>query len=93
MVKVDVKCAVQGDVVLECIHLDGELSREVMMFRVMFNTAFVRSNMLMLGREDIDIMWDAKERFNKDFRVEVPGVQGRRKDRIAPTIAPSTGLG
>ncbi|KAJ4951080.1 hypothetical protein NE237_027912 [Protea cynaroides] len=33
-----------------------------MMFRFMFNTAFIRSNILMLNREEIDILWDAKDR-------------------------------
>jgi hypothetical protein len=41
------------------------------MFRVMFNTAFIRSNILILTRDDIDILWNAKERFPKDFRAEV----------------------
>ena len=41
------------------------------MFRIMFNTAFIRSNILILTREDIDIMWNAKERYPKDFRAEV----------------------
>ncbi|KAI3953811.1 hypothetical protein MKW98_017635 [Papaver atlanticum] len=42
-----------------------------MMFRLMFNTSFVRSNVLLLSREDIDILWDAKEQFPEDFKVEV----------------------
>ncbi|EFJ37653.1 hypothetical protein SELMODRAFT_74599 [Selaginella moellendorffii] len=71
VMKIDVQCAVQGDVVLECIHLDLESDREEMMFRVMFNTAFIRSNILMLNRDDIDILWNGKERFSKDFRAEV----------------------
>ena len=65
--KIDIQC----DVVLECIHLDADSDRETMMFRVMFNTAFIRSNILMLGSDDLDILWDAKERFPKDFRAEV----------------------
>ena len=71
MVKVNIHSRVQGDVVVECIHLDEDLVREEMMFRVMFHTAFVRSNILMLSRDDIDILWDAKEQFSKDFRSEV----------------------
>ncbi|KAL2631873.1 hypothetical protein R1flu_016559 [Riccia fluitans] len=71
VVKIDVQCPVQGDVVLECIHLDSETDREEMMFRVMFNTAFIRSNILILTRDDIDIMWNAKERFTREFRAEV----------------------
>ncbi|MCO5605782.1 hypothetical protein L7F22_059966 [Adiantum nelumboides] len=71
VVKIDIQCAVQGDVVLECIHLDVDSERETMMFRVVFNTAFIRSNILMLGSDDLDILWDAKERFSKDFRAEI----------------------
>lgn len=41
------------------------------MFRVMFHTAFVRSNMLMLNRDEVDVLWDAKDQFPKDFRAEV----------------------
>ncbi|XP_004296315.1 PREDICTED: formin-like protein 20-like [Fragaria vesca subsp. vesca] len=71
LVKMDICCCVQGDVVVECIHLYEDQVHEEMMFRVMFHTAFVRSNILMLSREDIDILWDAKEQFSKDFRSEV----------------------
>lgn len=71
LVKIDIHCHVQGDVVLECIHLSEDLVREEMMFRVMFHTAFVRSNILMLSRDEIDILWDAKDQFPKDFRFEV----------------------
>lgn len=71
LVKIDIHCHVQGDVVLECISLDNDLEREKMMFRVMFNTAFIRSNILMLNRDEIDILWDVKDHFPKNFRVEV----------------------
>lgn len=71
LVKIDIHCHIRGDVVLECISLDEDLQREIMMFRVMFNTAFIRSNILMLNRDELDILWDAKDRFPKDFRVEV----------------------
>ncbi|XP_024390582.1 formin-like protein 3 isoform X1 [Physcomitrium patens] len=71
VVKVDLQCPVRGDVVMECINLDYETDREEMMFRIMFNTAFIRSNILILTRDDIDIMWNAKERYPKDFRAEV----------------------
>jgi formin 2 len=70
-VKIDIRCRIQGDVVLECIHLDEDLVREEMMFRVMFHTAFVRANILMLIRDEIDTLWDAKDQFPKDFRAEV----------------------
>ncbi|KAF8393037.1 hypothetical protein HHK36_021278 [Tetracentron sinense] len=71
LVKIDIHCHIQGDIVLECISLDGDLEREEMMFRVMFNTAFIRSNILMLNRDEIDILWVARDRFPKDFRAEV----------------------
>ena len=70
-VKLNVGSYVQGDVVLECITLDADQEREEMMFRVMFNTAFIRSNILMLNRDEIDMMWDTKDRFPKEFRAEV----------------------
>ncbi|CAA2968032.1 formin 18 isoform X1 [Olea europaea subsp. europaea] len=47
------------------------MEREEMMFRVMFNTAFIRSNILILNGDEIDILWDAKHQFPKDFRAEV----------------------
>uniref|UniRef100_A0A6N2LX37 C2 tensin-type domain-containing protein n=1 Tax=Salix viminalis TaxID=40686 RepID=A0A6N2LX37_SALVM len=71
LVKIDIRCRIQGDVVLECIHLDEDLVREEIMFRVMFHTAFVRANILMLVRDEIDTLWDAKDQFPKDFRAEV----------------------
>ncbi|KAK9279209.1 hypothetical protein L1049_012887 [Liquidambar formosana] len=71
LVKIDIHCHIQGDIVLECISLDDDLEREEMMFRVMFNTAFIRSNILMLNRDEIDILWNAKDQFPKDFRAEV----------------------
>ncbi|XP_073131830.1 formin-like protein 14 isoform X2 [Henckelia pumila] len=71
VIKIDIQCLVQGDVVLECVHLDMDPEREVMMFRIMFNTAFIRSNILMLKCENLDIFWDAKARFPKAFRAEI----------------------
>lgn len=71
LVKFDIHCRVLGDVVLECISLDDDLEREEMMFRVMFNSAFIRSNILILNRDEIDILWNAKDQFPKDFRAEV----------------------
>ncbi|XP_073051904.1 formin-like protein 14 isoform X1 [Primulina eburnea] len=71
VIKIDIQCLVQGDVVLECVHLDMDPEREVMMFRIMFNTAFIRSNILMLNCENLDILWDSKARFPKAFRAEI----------------------
>ncbi|RYQ94274.1 hypothetical protein Ahy_B08g089162 [Arachis hypogaea] len=70
-VGIDIYCCVQGDVVLECIHLSEDLVHEEMMFRIMFHTAFVHSNILILRRDDIDVVWDSKEQFPKDFEAEV----------------------
>ncbi|XP_019152702.1 PREDICTED: LOW QUALITY PROTEIN: formin-like protein 14 [Ipomoea nil] len=71
VIKIDIQCLVQGDVVLECVHLDLDPEREVMMFRIMFNTAFIRSNILMLSSDNLDILWDSKGRYPKGFRAEV----------------------
>ncbi|EEF46880.1 formin-like protein 18 isoform X2 [Ricinus communis] len=71
LIKLDIHCHVQGDVVMECIHVESDLEREQMIFRVMFNTAFIRSNILMLNSEEIDMLWNVKDQFPKDFRAEV----------------------
>ncbi|OMO90913.1 Actin-binding FH2/DRF autoregulatory [Corchorus olitorius] len=71
LIKIDINCHIQGDVVFECINLHDDMEREVMIFRVVFNTAFIRSNILMLNRDEIDIMWDAKEQFPREFRAEI----------------------
>ncbi|XP_057985562.1 formin-like protein 18 isoform X2 [Hevea brasiliensis] len=71
LIKIDIHCHIQGDVVMECISVDSDLEREHMMFRVMFNTAFIRSNILMLNRDEIDTLWNVKDQFPKDFRAEV----------------------
>ncbi|KAI4335559.1 hypothetical protein L6164_014195 [Bauhinia variegata] len=71
LIKIDINCNIQGDIVIECINLNGDMDRERMIFRVMFNTAFIRSNILMLNWDEIDILWDAKDHFPKDFRAEI----------------------
>ncbi|XVF48425.1 hypothetical protein PTKIN_Ptkin03bG0189100 [Pterospermum kingtungense] len=71
LVKIDINCHIQGDVVIECINLNDDMEREGMIFRVVFNTAFIRSNILMLNCDEIDILWDAKELFPKEFRAEI----------------------
>ncbi|XP_019088436.1 PREDICTED: formin-like protein 13 [Camelina sativa] len=70
LVKIDINCHVQGDIVIECLSLNDDMEREVMMFRVVFNTAFIRSNILMLNRDEVDKLWHIKE-FPKGFRVEL----------------------
>lgn len=71
MVKINIHCRVQGDVVLECIHMDEDLVREDMMFRVVFHTVFVQANNLMVSRDEVDVVWDAKDQIPKDFKAEV----------------------
>ena len=71
IIKVNVRCPVRGDIVMECITLDEDLKHEVMVFRIMFNTAYIEDNLLLLDRDQIDILWDTKHRFPIDFRVEV----------------------
>ncbi|XP_062095780.1 formin-like protein 14 [Humulus lupulus] len=87
VIKIDIQCLVQGDVVMECVHLDLDSEREVMMFRIMFNTAFIRSNILMLNSDNLDILWDSKERYPKGFRAEV--LFGD-VESISPPRAPTT---
>ncbi|KAI4327950.1 hypothetical protein L6164_020354 [Bauhinia variegata] len=87
VIKIDIQCSVQGDVVLECVHLDLDPEREIMMFRVMFNTAFIRSNILMLNTENLDVLWDSKDRYPKGFRAEV--LFGE-VESISPLRAPTT---
>nr|VDD34327.1 unnamed protein product [Brassica oleracea] len=84
LVKLDIQCHVQGDVVLECIHLHDDLVREEMVFRIMFNTAFVSGNVLKVESDEMDILWEAKDQFPGEFKAEVlfSGV-----DAVVPTIA------
>ncbi|CAF1788923.1 formin-like protein 20 [Brassica napus] len=83
-VKLDIQCHVQGDIVLELINLHDDLVREEMVFRIMFNTAFVRGNVLNVQSDEMDILWDAKDQFPGEFKAEVlfSGV-----DAVVPTIA------
>ncbi|CAL5071936.1 unnamed protein product [Urochloa decumbens] len=70
-IKISACCRVQGDVVLECIHIGDNLEHKETMFRVMFNTAFIQSNILGLNRDDIDVCWNVNNQFPRDFRAEV----------------------
>ncbi|KAJ9548759.1 hypothetical protein OSB04_021302 [Centaurea solstitialis] len=71
LIKIDINCHLQGDIVLECISLHDDTGPEKMMYRAMFNTALIKSNMLMLTRDEIDLYWDATDQFAKDFRAEL----------------------
>nr|GEV35842.1 hypothetical protein [Tanacetum cinerariifolium] len=68
-VNIDIFHRVQGDVVLECIHLDH--TREEMMFRVMFHPSFVQSNVLLLSRNEVDVKWDLKDQMPNNFNADV----------------------
>ncbi|KAI3513871.1 hypothetical protein L1887_12086 [Cichorium endivia] len=70
LVKFDINCNIKGDIVLECINLD-DMAKETIMYRVMFRTAFIESHSLMLNRDEIDVYWDKKNQFHKDFKVEL----------------------
>ncbi|KAJ3695440.1 hypothetical protein LUZ60_000817 [Juncus effusus] len=71
IVKIGFNCRIKGDVVLECVNVDESLERETMVFRVMFNTAFIRSNFLTLTRDEVDLLWGSKDHFAKFFRIEM----------------------
>lgn len=70
-IRLSVRCQVQGDVVLECIHISDNLEKEEVMFKAMLNTAFVQSNSLLLNRDELDVSWNSRDQFPRDFRVEV----------------------
>ncbi|GMI84374.1 hypothetical protein HRI_002106700 [Hibiscus trionum] len=84
IVKIDISCHVQGDVVVECVNLNDK-EKEKMIFRVAFNTAFIRSNILMLNRDEFDILWDAKEQFPKEFRAEILFSEMDAPSSVPPT--------
>lgn len=71
LVIIDIDCHIQGDIVLECISLQDDKVHESIIFRAMFNTSFIRSNILILTGDEIDIPWDAKYQFPNDFKAEV----------------------
>ncbi|CAH1449234.1 unnamed protein product [Lactuca virosa] len=70
LVIIDIDCHIQGDIVLECISLQDDKVHESIIFRAMFNTSFIRSNILILTGDEIDIPWDAKYQFPNDFKAE-----------------------
>ncbi|KAM3229979.1 hypothetical protein ACQJBY_060657 [Aegilops geniculata] len=70
VIKADIGCQIQGDVVIECIHV-GDEGHEEIMFSVMFSTCFLQSNMTVFTLEDIDLPWNCnKEKFKEDFKIE-----------------------
>lgn len=71
VVKLNAGCHVRGDVIIECIHVDEDSEREEIMCRIMFNTAFVEEDTLLLNYDEIDVAWNAKDQFPRDFKAEV----------------------
>nr|XP_016489524.1 PREDICTED: formin-like protein 20 isoform X2 [Nicotiana tabacum] len=88
LVKIDLRCRVQGDVVLECVHLEDDLLREEMMFRVMFHTTFIQSNVLTLTRDEVDVPWDAQDQLPREFKAEVLFSGAEADQCIITTEAP-----
>ncbi|KAJ0524817.1 putative tensin phosphatase, C2 domain, formin, FH2 domain, protein-tyrosine phosphatase [Helianthus annuus] len=70
LVMIDIECHIQGDIVLECIGLHEDWEHENIIYRAMFNTSFIRSNILILNREEIDVLWDVNYQFPNDFKAE-----------------------
>ncbi|XP_021762343.1 formin-like protein 20 [Chenopodium quinoa] len=68
-VKLELRCQIQGDVFLECIHLHDDQVSEEMIFKVMFHTGFVQSNVLDLNCDDMDVPWNTK--LARNFKAEV----------------------
>jgi hypothetical protein len=53
LAKIDINCHIQGDVdhvVVERVSLNDDMEREEMMFRVMFNTAFIQCRGISITR-------------------------------------------
>ncbi|XP_038993945.1 formin-like protein 13 [Hibiscus syriacus] len=86
LAKIDINCHVQGDVVVECVNLNDK-EGENMIFRVVFNTSFIRSNILIFSRDELDILWDAKEQFPKEFRSEILFSENDAASSVTPTDA------
>ncbi|KAK1418414.1 hypothetical protein QVD17_27558 [Tagetes erecta] len=70
LVMIDIECHIQGDIVLECISLHDDWEHENLIYRAMFNTSFIRSNILILNRDEIDVLYDANYQFPNDFKAE-----------------------
>ncbi|KAL4571375.1 hypothetical protein LXL04_018133 [Taraxacum kok-saghyz] len=71
LIKIDINFRIQGDVVLECINLHDDMSKQEIMYQAMFNTSFIKSYTLLLNRDEIDVSWDIKDQFPEDFKAEL----------------------
>ncbi|CDP17897.1 unnamed protein product [Coffea canephora] len=90
MVKIDINCHIQGDVVLECITIKNDLQFEDVLFRIMFNTAFIQSNILILNHDEIDTPWNVQHHFSRDFRAEVLFLEMDSSPTLIPHDYPTT---
>ncbi|KAL5210308.1 hypothetical protein ABZP36_005931 [Zizania latifolia] len=87
VIKANIECQVHGDVVVECAHVGENTDQEQTMFRIMFNTCFVQSNMMVLTQDDIDLPWNCnRERFQEDFKIEVFFSELEPSDTDSPTV-------
>ncbi|KAG8097421.1 hypothetical protein GUJ93_ZPchr0013g37275 [Zizania palustris] len=87
VIKANIECQVHGDIVVECAHVGQNTDQEETMFRIMFNTCFVQSNMMVLTRDDIDLPWNCiRERFQDDFKIEVFFSELEPSDTESPTV-------
>ncbi|XP_076960649.1 formin-like protein 20 [Bidens hawaiensis] len=99
LVKIDIDCRVQGDIVLECVHLEDDYVKEDVVFRATFHTAFIRGNALMLARDEVDLKWDVREQMPKDFKAEILFVDADplpsviTTDRVSADGSETTGSG
>lgn len=51
--------------------MDEDFEQEMIIFRVMFSTAFIESKILLLNNEEIDVAWNMKDQLPRDFKAEV----------------------
>ncbi|KAI3782055.1 hypothetical protein L2E82_12087 [Cichorium intybus] len=65
------------------LQSDNDMVKETIISRTMFNTTLIKSNTLMLNHDEIDVCWDKKKRFHKDFKMEIIFSE---KDATASTV-------
>ncbi|KAE8674400.1 hypothetical protein F3Y22_tig00111758pilonHSYRG00343 [Hibiscus syriacus] len=65
LAKIDINCHVQGDVVVECVNLNDKEGEKI--FRTVFNTAFIRSNILIFSRDELDNCGMLRSTFPKNL--------------------------
>eukprot|EP00899_Mesostigma_viride_P003760 jgi/Mesvir1/13385/Mv15054-RA.1 len=117
VIKINIGCKVQGDIVLQCLHViipppslpgtplyepplpAGDVDNaavvaavaaaaaveEVEMFRAVFNTAFVRTNLLDLGMDQVDVALADRDKFDKDFQLQILFTDSRPDELAYPS--------